>query len=172
MKLKMYEVVGLVVLALLLNGRLTAQTVTNGELVWHNDTNVSLYVVLESPDLTVPRRLWNVIGLITNTPPAANSQIVFPLGLTNRYSGASGIHSDFFSLMEWRNGLPAPKPWTNWAVVEEVCTPTVDVAGRVTGYSTRGQWLYPTSNIASFLEPYPEMPGVTNDNPDFNIVLY
>ena len=172
MKLKTCKVVGLVASALLLSGRLTAQTVTNGELIWNNDTNVSLYVVLESPDLTLPRRLWNVIGLVTNLPPSPNRQIVFPLGLTNRYPDATGIRCDYFSLMEWPGGLPSPQPWTNWAVVEEVCTPTEDTAGRVTGYTTRGEWFCPTNDIAGSLMPYSEMPGVSNDNPDFNIVRF
>lgn len=172
LKLKTYEVVGLVALALLGSGRLTAQTVTNGELVWNNNTNISLYVVLESPDLALPRRLWNVIGLVTNTPPSPNPQIAFPLGITNRYPAAADVKCDYFSLMEWPGGLPSPRPWTNWAVVEEVCTPTVDVAGRVTGYTTRGAWFCPTNDIAGSLMPYTEMPGVTNDNPDFNIVEF
>ena len=160
-----------VVFALLLAGiRLTAQTVTNGGLVWNNDTNVSLYVVLESPNLTLPRKLWNVIGLVTNTPPAVNPQIFFPISLTNRYPVVAC--ADYFSLMEWTGGLPAPQAWTNWAVVEEVCTPTVDGAGRMIGYSTWGQWFYPTNDITSSLEPYPQEPGVTNNNPDFNIIHF
>lgn len=165
------KVLGLVVFALLLVGsRLPAQTVTNGELVWKNDTNVSLYVVLESPNLTLPRRLWNVAGLVTNVPPSPNPQITFPLNLTNRYPDAAS--ADYFTLMEWTNGLPAAQPWTNWAVVEEVCTPTMDGAGRVTGYSTRGQWFHPTNDISSSLAPYPPMASVTNNNPNFNIIHF
>ena len=163
---------GLVVSALLLGGRLAAQTFTNGALIWNNDTNVSLYVVLESPDLTLPRQLWNVIGVVTNAPPSPNAQIIFPIGLTNRYPDAPGMNCDYFTLMAWTNGLPAARPWTNWAVVEEVCTPAVDAAGRVTGYTTHGQWLVPTNDISSSLMPYPEMPGVTNNNPNFNIIHF
>lgn len=151
----------------------TAQTTfTNGALVWKNDTNVSLYVVLESPDITLPRRLWNVIGTVTNIPPSPNAQIVFPVSLTNRYPDVSGANADYFTLMEWTNSLPSVQPWTNWAVVEEVCTPTVDAAGRVTGYSTRGQWFVPTNDISTSLMPYSEMPGVTNNNPDFNLIHF
>ena len=172
MKFRMYRVLGLVVMALVLGGRLTAQTFNNGALVWDNNTNVSLYVVLESPNLTLPRQLWNVIGLVTNVPPSPNAQIVFPIGLTNRYPDAPWINCDYFTLMEWTNGLPVARPWTNWAVVEEVCTPTVDGAGRVTGYTTHGQWFAPTNDISSSLMSYPEMPGVTNNNPDFNIIHF
>ena len=172
MKFKTQVVPGLFALALWWNGRLPAQTFTNGALVWDNDTNVSLYVVLESPDLTVPRRLWNVIGLVTNTPPSANPHIVFPIGLTNRYPDAKGINAEYFTLMAWPNRVPPPQPWTNWAVVKEVCTPTVDAAGRVTGYTTRGQWFCPTNDISASLMPYSEMAGVTNNSPDFNLIHF
>jgi hypothetical protein len=150
--------------------RLMAQTITNGGLVWHNDTNISLYVVLESPNLALPRRLWNVIGLVTNTPPSLNPQIFFPIGLTNRYPNE--VCADYFTLMEWPCGLAAPQAWTNWAVVEEVCTPTVDGTGSVMGYSTSGRWFYPTNDITSSLAPYPQEAGVTNNNPDFNIIHF
>ncbi|HUA68017.1 MAG TPA: hypothetical protein VMA13_05670 [Candidatus Saccharimonadales bacterium] len=145
-----------------------SQTVTNRELVWGNNTNVSLYVVLESPNFTLPKQLWNVIGLVTNSPPSTNSQFSFLVGVTNRYPDA--VDADYFTLLEWTDGLPAAQPWTNWAVVEEVCTPTVDGTGRVTSYSTYGQWFLPTNDISASLAPYPQMPGVTNNSPDFNII--
>ncbi len=159
--------------AFLLARTCDAQTFTNGSLVWNSDTNISLYVILESPCLQQPRQLWNVIGEVTNVPPTTNAQISFPLGLTNRYPDYVGPQfPEFFTLLEWPGSLPAPYYATNWYVLQYIMKTETDEAGRVVWAGSEGHWFYTTDDVTSIIIPIAQMPGVSNNNPNFNILHF
>lgn len=164
--------------AFLLARTCDAQTFNNGCLIWNNDTNVSLYVILESPNITWPREVWNVIGSVTNVPPSTNAQIEFPIGLTNMhpdYVTGDPMHPwlpEFFCLLSWTNGIPHVWSETNWYALEMIRYNTLDAAGRIVGSYRQGYWFYPTNDIAPTLVPIAQLPGVTNNDPNFNILHF
>ncbi|MDE2105163.1 MAG: hypothetical protein KGL39_48495 [Patescibacteria group bacterium] len=143
-------------------------------LTWANNTNVSLYVVVESPILSLPLTLWNGVGAVTNLPPSTNATLSFTIQTTNAYPDFQPpLYYDFYALLAWTNGVPRETLITNWYALQMVQHSDLDSQGRVVGWGREGHWFSITNTDAiPPLAPMGQMPGVTNNNPNFNILHF